>query len=170
MTINLFIQLLGFVGTGLYFLSYQYKDNRKLFKIQYISYFFYVSHFFLLKAYTGSFSYLVNLIRCHYLSRNNHRSDARTICIVFCFLQVLVAIFTWDSWISLLPVVANIASTIASFTNSAKKIRLTGLFINSPLWIIYNIIVKSWAGVIDELICLTSLVISIFRHGLNKYE
>ena len=167
---SVFIQLIGFVGTALYFLSYQYKDNKTLFKVQYISYFFYVSHFFLLGALTGSMSYSVNLIRCHYLSRDNHKSNAKTICIIFCLLQVLVLIFTWNSWISLLPVIANIASTIASFTNSAKKIRATGLLINAPLWIIYNCIVGSWAGVIDELICLSSLIISIIRHGWNNYE
>ncbi|MBR4138910.1 MAG: YgjV family protein, partial [Lachnospiraceae bacterium] len=49
----------------------------------------------------------------------------------------------------------------------------TGIFINSPLWIIYDIIVGSWAGILDEVVTETSMLISIYRYGwknLNTTE
>ena len=65
------------------------------------------------------------------------------------------------------------ASTIGGYTHNARKIRIAGIFINSPLWIVYDILVGSWAGVLDELISEASMIISICRYGwknLDKVE
>ena len=50
---NVIIQLVGFIGTGLYLLSYQFKVNKNLFKVQFLAYVFYTLHFILLGAITG---------------------------------------------------------------------------------------------------------------------
>jgi biopolymer transport protein ExbB/TolQ len=47
---------------------------------------------------------------------------------------------------------------------------VVGLFVNSPLWIIYNIIVGSWAGVLDELVTQASMILSIFRYGWKNLD
>ena len=39
------------------------------------------------------------------------------------------------------------------------------MLINSPLWMIYNIIVGAWAGIIDEAVSEISIGISIARYG-----
>lgn len=36
---------------------------------------------------------------------------------------------------------------------------------NSPLWIIYNILVGSWAGIMDEIVSEISRITSIVRYG-----
>ena len=60
---------------------------------------------------------------------------------------------------------ANIAATIGGYTYSARKIRVIGLCVNSPLWIIYDIVVGSWAGILDEIVSIISMVLSIVRYG-----
>ena len=40
----LLIQSIGLIGTLIYFVSYQFKDNRRLFRVQFLSYLFYTSH------------------------------------------------------------------------------------------------------------------------------
>ena len=69
--------------------------------------------------------------------------------------------FTWNGWWSILPVVANIAATIGGYTYNARKIRIVGMLINSPLWIVYDIVVGSWAGILDEIVSEVSMIISI---------
>jgi len=91
-------------------------------------------------------------------------------CVILCILQVMAMLFTWDGWISVLPVAANIASTIGGYTRNPKKIRVAGMFINSPLWIIYDIIVGSWAGILDEIVSEASMVISILRYGWKNLD
>lgn len=46
-----------------------------------------------------------------------------------------------------------------------KKIRIAGVFFNSPLWLIYDFMVGSWAGTIDEIASMISGLISIRRYG-----
>ena len=67
-------------------------------------------------------------------------------------------------------VVANIAATIGGYTYNARKIRLVGMLINSPLWIIYDIVVGSWAGILDEIVSESSMVISILRYGWKNMD
>ena len=89
---------------------------------------------------------------------------------MICLCQVAALILTWSSWLSLLPVVANIASTIAGYTHNGRKVRIAGMFINSPLWIIYDILVGSWAGIADEVVSEISMLISIKRYGWKNLD
>ena len=68
------------------------------------------------------------------------------------------------------PVAANIAATIGGYTHNARKIRLAGMFVNSPLWIIYDVIVGSWAGILDELVTECSMIVSILRYGWKNLD
>ena len=167
---NILIQIVGFVGTGLYLLSYQFKSNRQLFAVQTGAYCFYFAHYFLLGAVTGAFSYLVNLLRSAFLSSNNKFLHSKTACATLCLLQVAILKFTWAGWISILPCVANIASTLGGYSGNARKVRTANMFVNSPLFIIYAIIVGSWAGVLDEVISEASIIISIARFGWKNLD
>lgn len=77
---------------------------------------------------------------------------------------------TWEGWISILPVAANIAATIGGYTHNGQKIRIAGIFVNSPLWIIYDIYVGSWAGIADELASEASMLLSIYRYGWKNLD
>lgn len=44
------------------------------------------------------------------------------------------------------------------------------MFINSPLWIIYNFMSGSLAGILDEIVTEISLVISVFRFGWKSLD
>jgi len=89
---------------------------------------------------------------------------------LLCFLQVLALVVTWSGWISILPVAANIASTIGGYTRSPRKVRIAGMFFNSPLWIIYDIMVGSWAGILDEVVSEISMIVSILRFGWKNLD
>ena len=166
----LIIQAIGFLGTIFYFLSYQCKANKNLFRVQFVSYLFYTVHLLFLGAVTGGISYILNLIRSFCLGRRNAFLKSKKMCVIICALQVLTLYFTWGGWISVLPVVANIASTIGGYTYNARKIRIVGMFINSPLWIVYNVIVGSWAGILDEVVSEISMIISIWRYGWKNLD
>ena len=171
MTISfLLIQVIGFIGTALFFASFQFKTNRTLFRVQFLSYLFYTVHLILLGATTGGISYVLNTFRSAFLGSDRDFLKSRTMCVILCLLQLAVLYFTWAGWISLLPVTANIASTIGGYTRNPQKIRIAGIFINSPLWIVYNIIVGSWAGILDEVVTETSMIISVVRFGWKNLD
>lgn len=167
---DLGIQLIGFIGTGLFLLSFQFKENRNLFRTQLFSYVFYSLHFLLLGAATGGISYIVNGLRSFFLQSKWNFTKSRGMCAALCVLQIAVMGMTWGGWISMLPIIANIASTIGGYTKNPQKVRIAGIFINAPLWIIYNVIVGSWAGVLDEIVTEVSMVVSIIRYGWKNLD
>lgn len=170
---DIFIQAVGFLGTILFFLSYQCKENKNLFRVQFVSYLCYTAHFLLLGAITGGISYILNALRSFCLGGKNRFLRSNWMCAIICVLQLVTLVFTYDGWWSILPVVANIAATVGGYTHNGRTIRVVGMFVNAPLWIVYNIIVGSWAGILDEAISEVSMLVSIFRYGwknLDKQE
>ena len=161
----LLIQAVGLVGTALFFLSFQCKSNRSLFRVQFLSYLFYTAHLLLLGAVTGAVSYLVNTLRSACLGSGRAFLRSRWMCGILCLLQLGTLLFTWSGWLSLLPVVANIAATLGGYTHNPRTVRLTAMLVNSPLWIVYDALVGSWAGILDELITEVSALLSILRFG-----
>ena len=121
----------------------------------------YTVHFIILGAMTGGLSYILNLARSLFLASKWKFARSNKMCVILCSIQIVILVTTWSGWISFLPICANIASTIGGYTHNAQKIRIAGIFINSPLWIIYDFIIGSWAGAIDELASMASGIISI---------
>lgn len=164
------IQLIGLVGTALYLASFQCRENKKLFRVQLFSYLFYTVHMLLLGAATGGVSYMINCLRSICLSGSRKFGKSRAMCAVLCLLQLAALWLTWGGWVSLLPVIANIASTVGGYTRNPKKVRIAGIFINSPLCIVYDVIVGSWAGILDEVIGEASMIVSVVRFGWNELD
>lgn len=162
---NIIIQAIGLIGTALFFLSFQCKSNKNLFRVQFLSYLFYTVHLILLGAITGGISYIINTFRSFCLGSKIEFARSKKMCVIICIMQLIALAITWSGWISLLPVAANIAATVGGYTHNARKIRIVGMFVNSPLWIIYDIIVGSWAGILDEVVSEISMIISIIRYG-----
>ncbi|MDO5545377.1 MAG: YgjV family protein [Eubacteriales bacterium] len=169
-TKQIFIQSIGFLGTILFFLSYQCKSNKRLFRVQFASYLCYTVHLLLLGAVTGGISYVLNMVRSFFLGSKNAFLKGKRMCWIICLLQVATLFFTWDGWWSVLPVTANIAATIGGYTYNARKIRVVGMVVNSPLWIVYDIVVGSWAGILDEIVSEVSMIVSILRYGWKNLD
>ena len=167
---NVGIQAIGLAGTVLIFMSFQCKSNKNLFRVQFLSYLCYTTHLLFLGAITGGISYILNTFRSFCLGSKIEFARSKKMCMIICTLQIATLIITWSGWISLLPVAANIASTIGGYTYNARKIRIAGMFVNSPLWIIYDIIVGSWAGILDEVFSEGSMIISIVRYGWKNLD
>lgn len=167
-----FIQIIGFAGVAFFLLSYQVKSNKKLFAFQTIGSGLFCLQFFLLGAYSGCLSLIVSTVRNIMMTRY---SKSRLIqwkgwVFILSGTALVVSIFTWNGLISLLPVAGTISTTIAFWTNNAKNIRIANLAVNSPCMLIYDVIIKSWGGVLNESITIISIVISIFRFGWKALD
>ena len=164
------IQAIGILGTILFFLSYQCKSNKNLFRVQFVSYLCYTVHLLMLGATTGGISYILNTVRSFCLGSKKAFLKGKKMCCIICMLQMVALFLTWEGWWSALPVAANIAATIGGYTYNARKIRVVGIFINSPLWIVYDVIVGSWAGILDEIVTESSMLLSIYRYGWKNLD
>ena len=166
----MWIQLIGVAGTLLFFLSYQCRSNRNLFRVQLLSYLFYTAHLLLLGALTGGMSYMINTLRSFCLGSRWKFAHSQGMCAIICAMQLAALALTWSGWVSILPVAANIAATLGGYTHNPRKLRIAGMFVNSPLWIVYDLCVGSWAGLLDEAVTEGSMILSIVRFGWKDLD
>lgn len=160
------VQAIGFLGVALFIVSYQIRSNRALFLCQLMGCIVFCVQFFLMGAYTGAISLIVNIARNLLLIKSNDWKWAKsqvTLAAIILLLLVMT-ICTWAGWISILPFVSVAVTSIGYWTQNAQKIRLSQLF-GSPCTLLYDILVHTWGGAVCEAITILSIIISIVRFG-----
>ena len=164
---EIIVQGIGFVAVAAFILSYQIKSNRRLFLLQLIGSALFCLQFFLLDAFSGCLSLAVNILRNALMMKYNDWKWVRQkwCPAVITALFTAILIITWNGPVSLLACIASVSSTFVYWTNSPRNIRLVNLVCASPCWLIYDVIVHSWGGLLSESITLISILVSIFRFG-----
>lgn len=161
------IQGIGFLGMACTVLAFQYKQYRKLVGLRGATELLFGIQYLLLGAYSGAAADFVGCLRNGiFLVCDKKKKSLRPWRWVFCFVFAGMSLLTWAGPKSLLSAVAKVASTIGYGSSSARTIRLITLC--SSCWLIYNTLVFSLAGILCEVVTLTSVVIGIVRFDILK--
>ena len=160
-------QVIGFLGLSAFIVSYQTKSNRKLFLYQMLGVCLFALQFILLGALSGCISLLLTAVRNIMMSKYYEWEWVRNKLwtVIFCMLFTVILFMTWAGPISLLSYTASVVSTIFYWTNNARSLRMANLCVCSPCWIVYDYIVGSMGGIVNEILSMISIVVSIFRFG-----
>lgn len=164
---QLFPQLIGFLAVIAFILSYQLRSNRGLFFLQLVGCAMFCLQFFLLGAASGCLSLAVNILRSALLMRYGDWPWVRRKVwpVLLCGVYLLILLHTWAGPVSLLAFAASAVSTLCCWTNNARTIRLGNLLCASPCWLVYDVLVRSWGGVVNEAITIASILLSLYRFG-----
>ena len=170
-TLEWIAQIAGIIGMLLGCLSYQVKTSGGILRVQVIANCIWVTHYFMLGAYTGAMLNLFAAVRnITYFQLNKKKTSNRTYYAMgFAVLCVLLSLMTYQSWISLLPMVGSTLQTFAFSCRKANSLRwltLSGM----PLWLTYNILEKSYSGTVTEIISILSIFIGLIRYRKEKEE
>lgn len=163
-------QAIGFVATVLQVGSFQCKSSRKLIFTQLCGNTAFLIHMFMLGAYSGCVSLLVSVIRNFILSNRKPWAYWKGWPWILVAANLLGSALTWDGIFSILPCIAVVSLTIASWSRNGKKIRIANIFVASPSWLIYEFYAGSISGIITELITLGSVGISVLRYGWKALD
>ena len=160
------IQLIGFIGVAFFIVSYQIKSNKALFLFQLIGSLVFCIQFFIMGALSGALSLVVNIIRNLLLVKVNDWKWVKSKWTLAAIIAILAAItaYTWAGPMSLLPFISVAVTSIGYWTNNAQKIRLSQM-IGSPTVLVYDLLIRSWGGVLNESIVIISIIVSIVRFG-----
>ena len=160
-------QGIGLVGMALAFISFQNNDKKKILLIQAAASFTFAVHFILLGAFTGVGMNLLEIPRNLIFARKHEKPRQRILTAVFIAAFIILGVFTRENLFSVLPVVAMCISTAVYSLKNPRSIRFCILPV-SVLWLTYNILVLSIAGVLTESFCLISIMIAVFRFDILK--
>ena len=164
-------QGVGLIGMILSFISFQKNDKKKILWIQASSAFTWAVHFILLGifidagAFTGASMNIVEIPRNLIFAKKHKKRRQGILMAVFIAAFVTAGILTWESMFSLFPIIGMIISTVVFSLQNPRHIRFFMLPV-SVLWLVYNIISFSIAGVLTESFCLCSILIAIFRFDI----
>ena len=174
-------QIASFAAAAFNIVSYQMKDNRRLFLSKGISGALFAVSFFLFGNYTAAVLNLVNLLRGSVLAGGErwHKWPwlllTQALYVGGCVLtfgksEVLLGGAVFAIVLSLVTTASQLIETQILWGRNGKHIRLAQISFISPIWLFTNVVTGSIGGVITEIFGMTSVVISIARYGLNGFE
>ena len=166
--IRLTAQVFGAIGMACLFYSYQQTERKKLIAGKLGADIMWVVHYLCLSAFGGAIPNFVGIFReLIFMQGDKKWARSPVIPAVFILINWCLAISTWQSALTLLPICA---STFVTISLWAKKPRITRM-IGAPVslcFLIYDIFVGSWIGVINESVAIVSIISSFVKNDLRK--
>ena len=173
-----FTQALSIAGLICVVISYQQKEKSALILCQLVGAALFGVHYLLLGAYAG---FLLNIIAVTralvFYKEDLPKKVGRIWVCIFHGLCLLAYALTFvlfgtrptlpNLLLEVLPVIGMFSLSISFNMTGAKDIRRLGT-VSSVCWLIYNIFHLSIGGIACEGMCLTSIIIGMFRYDRKK--
>ena len=161
---NLIAQGIGMVGLIFAIISFQNNKRNLILVFLGFAQMCFIAHFALLGVWTASAMNIVGAARTFFFMLRGKKRwmDSNIVMYTFISLFFIAGILSWQNWLSLLPIMAMAIETIGVWQKDPKKIRFI-VIIPRPMWITFNVIHSSYAGILTELFVITSLITGIIR-------
>ena len=163
----IFAQILGATALFILILSFQKNEKQSLLKYQIGSSIFFAAQYLCLQAYSGCLINIACIIRnILFRKYTGKRIPIYYLLFIICIMIVL-SLFSYVEPISLLPCIACILYSCSLWQDNLKVTRIVEV-ISCSLYIIYNIKVLAYVGLISTIIELISALIAIYRFDIKK--
>lgn len=188
MLFDIFIQVLGFLGILLAIISVQFNSHKSIVLCKTLAEVPYLIQYVFLGAWVGMIMGIIGIIR-NLIFRKlvSLNKNTKPYIIFFCFITLVAGLITialsWKETIQImgrytplfslqiifaiifssLSIFAKIISTIAYGIKEPKTIRTLNMP-SSISWLIYNLVFFSIAGVIHEIMTITSIIVATIRY------
>lgn len=163
----IFAQILGATALFILILSFQKNEKQSLLKYQIGSSVFFSAQYLCLQAYSGCLINIACIIRnILFRKYTGKRIPIYYLLFIICIMIVL-SLFSYVGPISLLPCIACILYSCSLWQDNLKVTRIVEVF-SCSLYIIYNIKVFAYVGLISTIIELISALIAIYRFDIKK--
>lgn len=161
-------QVFGIFATVIFFLSYQVFEKKKLLVIQIVATLCTCISFLFLGATSGFALNIVCIIRniAYYFEEAGTKICYITTAILTAIMCVLGAL-SWQGSVSLLIIAALVINTVCMSFGDPQLLRKS-ILVSSPLALLYNVLMLSVGGAINEFSAIVASVIGIIRYNRSK--
>lgn len=178
-TIQLIAQIIGIFAAALNIFSFQCKSKRGIIAFQLFGGMLFTINFFMIGAMTGAVMNVLAIIRALlFLYKDKLRLNDKLLVggLFLSFIASYVLTFTIfgvepkpiNFIIEALPVIGMCSATVSFNMKNAARIRLLGITLSSPTWLIYNIYYGSIGAILCEAISIVSIAIGMIRHDIKR--
>lgn len=166
--LKIFAQLLGLGGMYMLFSMYQQEERKSLLKRKRLADILWSAHYICLFAWAGAIPNAVGILReSIFMNEEKEWTKAKIWPLVFIAISWTLAIITWKSALSLLPMCASTLVTLSLWVKNPKITKLLTVPVCTA-FIVYDVFVGSYAGILNESVSLVSIVISFFKEKNNQ--
>ena len=160
--------IIGFIGIGIFFLSYQVLDKKNLLVLQGISTAASCIQYLLIGAYSGFALNAAGIVRnIIFYHRDKKYLSGKWIPYAIAVIFAGLSFLSWDGIHSLCITIGLMINAVCMAFCESQGLRKS-VFVTSPIIMIYNIIEHSYSGIATETIALTSALIGIIRYNKAK--
>lgn len=185
------VQAIGFIAIAFNLIAVQFNTHGKIIAFKTLGSTCFFIQYLLLGAYTGMIMDLVGSTRNIVFAVNVKKGKSNKLAIILfsiltVVLGVLSIVLTWDvskiRWsndvkiatilmvaVSIVSIIAKLLTTVAYGIKNPHIIRMINLP-SCSLWIIYNLVVFSLAGIVNEIMSICSVVIAEIRYRKPKEQ
>ena len=161
-------QCFGIAAFVIAFFAYQAKTSKKLLLVQSVAILCFCIHYALLGAMTGFSLNVICLTRnIIYYNKDKKFFSSKIWPYALALVTVIIGIFTWESWYSILLIIALAVNTVCMSLPTSQDIRIS-LLVTCPFALVYNIFVFSVGGIINESLSIVAAIIGIIRCNREK--
>ncbi|MGF1726825.1 YgjV family protein [Photobacterium nomapromontoriensis] len=153
-----FAQGLGLVSFVLGISTFYQKNDRRLKLMMVVFNLNHMVHYLLLGAVTSAVSAMLSACRSGLSIK--YKSKRLAYCFIAC--NIVIGLNIAEQLVDLLPIIGTSIGTYAMFCLNGIKMRLAFL-VGATVWLINNIVVGSWGGILLESTLLTVNIITIYR-------
>ena len=154
----------GVVAIGMFFLSYQIFDKKKLLLVQTFATAMLCLQYILIGAFSGFGLNIVCIIRnIQYYERDKKGNSGIWLPIMLALTMAIVSLFSWDGYHSIFIISGLMINTVCMGVCDSQNLRKS-ILISCPLILVYNLFELSYSGAISETISLISAIIGIVRY------
>lgn len=156
--------IFGFLGILCTIIIYQQKSRKNLLISKLVSDVVWFLHYFFLGAYSGAAIAVIGMVR-ELVFVNKDKKWGRSILWlpVFIIISIVCTILTWKNVFCIFTCIASILSVISFYIGIPKISRILSFPISGCM-LTYDIANLSIAGIINEIMSLTSSLIGYLRH------
>ena len=163
-------QIIGFIPLVLSAVIFLSDDRKKVLYMKMLSDGLYGLHFFLLGAPTGAVMGVVNVIRGYVFSKKGEKGvNGYHIPILFCCINLLSAVLSWEGIRSLFPCVGSSLAIVGFWCNDIQSVRKY-TFCGIALWVVYGVMTGSISVVIANTLSLISIAVASIKYVKKQKE
>ena len=166
---QILIQIIGIAGMICSVACFQANTHKHIMGWQIATNLLFAVQYLMFGALSGFVINIISLLRSaiFYFKGQAKWADWKGWLPLIMITVIIAGFFTYDGWVSLLPVGAVLVNTVSfSFTNP-KMVRAT-ILTASPMWLTYHAMNHSLGGVIAETIGILSVLVGMLRFDTKK--
>jgi len=161
-------QCVGFVAMGIALVTFTFRTRKRILVSKMIADALWVVHYLLLGASSGAVINAINVAREGVFYHKEKKWASILLWpVLFVCANAVSTLFSWQGWISLLPLLGSSINVVALWCASPRWMRLLSIPALT-LWEIYSILVGSVPSMIVNVLSIISAVWGLAREARKK--